>query len=374
MLIAIRFWQERHPPDPHESICRAFLAPLNELIESALAHPQQPLSLEEFIGQLLDDLKALPNRIWTPEEKPLVNELLEDVVQALEIELSRPDYDPIEDLFALVWESTKKFYELSGIDLTGCPVETTFTQKHDTGKPHDLPCPYVVTGGIDFWDRGSAPVSDIRLVMCLGELDWLSFLAMSYAMFHESVAHALQGPWRTDRDHPPKGSVFSEGWMDFVAVKAHEHVLEGRAGNALAEGFSFIPARLDVAEDFSFARRVATGRDVDWYYRLVGYDAARRLLAAFRLEGSTAANPLAALVRLSFHVNRSELTLTERDLLATWVGLLLSEPALRPVGQAGSASDLVAMLVSCQDSAHVPQLFEMLHDRVSVIPGYLRVI
>jgi hypothetical protein len=288
--------------------------------KSVLDNPDDETTVSEFIASLIVAFRNTPNGLLGAA-KHRAEGVTEKVVGALEIELARPNYSPLAELFSAVQTVVEKLHHRTGIVLTDAPAVTQ-TLEYSSIKPHSLRCPYQVGGVTPFSMTGAKASSNVILSIAARHFDWASLLAVPYVLFHEFVAHAFQGPWNGIRS-ASINSRFGEGWMDFVALTAHDALMDGK----LAIGTAPLPGGASshkaIALDYSQARLLPTddGNDLP-AQREVGYRSAQALYEALLGLPLTRHNPLDAFFRLSLLINTSSLRLDRRDQLATDLGAL----------------------------------------------------
>jgi hypothetical protein len=172
---------------------------------------------------------------------------------------------------------------------------------------HDFPIPYSVTGVTEFPSRGQ--VSRVKLRFVPASFDWDTYAANLYILFHECVCHAFHAitPTCLDRKPLPPFDTFAEGWMDWVAYKVLEEVLNGQGPAAhLVSNLNLPPDCFSRASRYHEARRDFRDPKRSKYasFAYMGSDAAKRLLAFFEkhLYKGEAAKALEKFYRLSFDI------------------------------------------------------------------------
>jgi hypothetical protein len=178
----------------------------------------------------------------------------------------------------------------------------------------------------------------LQLTVVPSHFDSSTFAGLPFVLFHEAVSHVLQGPDGLDREVPDRDSQFAEGWMDRAAIKVLEDVLFHRVPIG-AGGYFPHPFREELVLDA--ARRLCSQRNslpavspTTTYRdrtaaarRSLGWRAAHQVVHAYERMGADDSDT--HLLRLSFAINRSDWTASERD---EFVEIVLL--ALRPAGPA----------------------------------------
>lgn len=181
-------------------------------------------------------------------------------------------------------------------------------------RPHDAPIAIHVGGTTCYADREGTPVSDVSLCFAVARFDWPSYLASCYVLFHECFVHAFAeiaapGPARTAS--LDETDLFSEGWMDWIALRAMTRVLEA-ANDAVPYPDKFVRAgealhlaRSDPYQSFSDGAATPASRLAPFRYQ--GYRAADELERWLRGRGKRVRPPGSsawdALLQLSLDLN-----------------------------------------------------------------------
>lgn len=145
---------------------------------------------------------------------------------------------PLLDHFRTALEVTKKYYQefsplFQRLPETHLP-DILFSTKFSLEKPHSFPVPFGVGGSTVYEEDPSQPASHVHLHLQVEEFDWETYMAVPYVLFHECLSHAFYGVGPIDypREEPEPDDMFTEGWMDWVAFRILEEVIErkGPAG------------------------------------------------------------------------------------------------------------------------------------------------
>jgi hypothetical protein len=137
---------------------------------------------------------------------------------------------PLRQMFEIAYETTRIYYSKFTTHPSTTFPDVIFSTKHsrDMSDLHDLPLPFAITGSTEYCSLGEQYWSEVNLKMCIEEFDFDSYMAIPYILFHECIAHAFHGiipsPLARKPSEPEDG--FAEGWMDFVAFKIMEELMQ----------------------------------------------------------------------------------------------------------------------------------------------------
>lgn len=112
------------------------------------------------------------------------------------------------------------------------PLTTFNTEKHlSHDSLHGLPISYSVGGKTTFCSIEKQCWSAVTLGIKIEDFDLATYLALPYCFFHECFAHIFHGiyPNSLNRMSSEPYDSFTEGWMDYIAFKIFELVIEKKS-------------------------------------------------------------------------------------------------------------------------------------------------
>ena len=222
---------------------------------------------------------------------------------------------PFRDLFEFAVDVTRTYYKhyATQFDLSAAPAIRFATRYCGTEKPHGVPFDAFVGGTTRFLGP-SQEISEVRLDFSVDNFDWYTYLACLYVFLHECICHAYPGILPSPHGRKPVShhDSFADGWMDWVAARVMEEVLEGRGlAPSIALKISHRSDRLKIGNGFHNARgdwrHSRRSDDAVWVgWGHIAADKTLKLLEKI-LKSQKASNPQeeswAAFLRLSFDLN-----------------------------------------------------------------------
>jgi hypothetical protein len=270
-----------------------------------LAGANRVTDTAEILGSLSVDLCAGLARLMPTSSGPL-SEIIAAITGGIG-EYSANPIDPYSELFAQVLSYTRHgFYDRFAV-WQGKDVQFSLRAAGRHLRPGFGRFPveaYTNPPG------GTTEVVKVELRISAHDLDMETMAAIPYVLAHECVCHAGQG-----NGEVANFSLFTEGWMDFVA-----ELLTEDAADSLDWGF--------LAYEYSRASRSLIG-DVlcqeksgveNWAERSRGRWCAQQLLRLLSRMPPTALSPRERLYSVSAKLNASPLSNTIKDMFAHRVG------------------------------------------------------
>jgi len=159
------------------------------------------------------------------------------------------------------------------------------------------------------------------------KFDIPAYLSSLYALFHECLAHAFHAitPKLSKRAGVLPEDRFVEGWMDWVAMKVLEEVLDGTGLVNLPSSLRFLPQRRDHAQDLHRARTKTTGTEISELacQLSTGRSAAMKVFEILKNRGAECPDPWSSFLQLSFDLNMmSDFTEDQRESFVTTLDFL----------------------------------------------------
>ena len=294
----------------------AFSEVVTTATNEELSSPRDTESIPEFLETVASEVESRAEGFKPGPTVATANGLAAEIRERITVEVTHVS-DPFAEILSAVWEATVKIHQRCGAIGSNFPALEYRVEQSD-GKPHDFPCALYVAGSLGFETVDGRDVSRVTLSVDPWQLDWPSIMAVPYVLFHECVAHALQGPW-PGRSQPSASSPYAEGWMDLAAVLIHNAVMDGVApADGLGDRFSHKAGHKRQAEVFSSARMMQTTKDRRRFaQRALGYGAGDRLVETFRRLPETGDDPIGAFLRVSLTLNTSDLPTRTKDAVAS---------------------------------------------------------
>ena len=223
---------------------------------------------------------------------------------------------PLKEMFELARDIAVHYYKTYGTLMSGNP-EVVFVTRYENDKPHDFPVDFYVGGLTDYADSPLLTRARVALLIQSEHFDTATYLSSLYALFHECFVHAFQGitPKIPKRTAAKPEERFTEGWMDWVAIKVLEKVLDGEASVPFSN-LRFIPEKRAHAQDFHRARIKTTGAQISQYAGQLsnGAKTAEKVLRVFENYPKPGFDPWRSFLQLSFDLNMmSDFTADQRD-------------------------------------------------------------
>jgi len=312
------------------------------LTDQATTNPDNAVPLDRFLETLATDLNDHARPQLRGGHAGLVASLLKEIKQGaskLSCHTCSPlsptvcnggDQDdeivarsghciaPLRTMFDVALQATREYYSRFGTLSLAAPIpEVMFSTQLFRGKPHDIPVDYYVGGVTTYHEGNNKSWVQVQLCLCVTKFDWSTYLAVLYVLFHECVSHAFNGlfPSPQARTSMEPNDPFGEGWMDWVAYRIMEEVIQGQGpARALAAKIRFPNEHRDVGTQFHLVRadHERKPRSEYSYIYAEGKSAAEKLYYLMeRLVGSRSAS-WEAFLRMSFDLNMLSLPVSDR--------------------------------------------------------------
>lgn len=252
--------------------------------------------------------------------------------------LTRGDCDPIHAICANAAEIAIRVYRRRSVKVPPHFADLLCIRlDHGAGRRHSFPSPFrghaVVTPGcVAECCAGRQHTQTLGLTLATDGFDEDSLSALPFVLFHECISHVMQGPWRSDRESPHPASQFAEGWMDLAAWTVYEQVLNddqsttGKLPRLMSYRHRQEMFRKGGSQMYD-ARHARHPGVLAASSRREGWQAATDTLQAMREFGIPEVS--LAFLRLSFHLNASELSPDQRDTISQKLGYALQPKVTR---------------------------------------------
>jgi hypothetical protein len=219
---------------------------------------------------------------------------------------------PLYNMFEEARASAIDYYSRYGtlVQSNSLP-EITFSTAFCDEKPHDDPIACNVTGETTYPTNNGHNVSQVEINLCIKNLNWETYMAVPYVLFHEAICHTFQDivPRQPRRLGSEPKDRFAEGWMDFVACEIMKRVLSN-GSRINGTDLRFRSEQINIGTQFHHVR---TNHDLDnrsvyAVSRAFGKEVADKilyLLERLPQEDFPASHPNAwdVFLRLSFDLN-----------------------------------------------------------------------
>lgn len=220
---------------------------------------------------------------------------------------------PLRQMFDIAHKTARIYYSKFATHSETILPEVVFSTRHsrDMSDLHDLPVPYAVTGGTQYCSLGEQSWTEVYLKMCVEKFDYDSYMATPYILFHECIAHAFHGviPSPLNRKPSEPEDEFAEGWMDFVAFKIMEEVMDKKGpAKHLSSKVNFTDEHYHRSFNLYFSR---VDLNVSHPYkpsehaihRKLGQSAANKVLHVLGRLPESYKNPWQAFLQMSLDLN-----------------------------------------------------------------------
>lgn len=306
---ALEDWSGRLHAESCGHVFDALWAALTLRTDDELGSPREGESLTSFLEGLARSVCASTAGVAEANSVVGVKGAIERNVESF---VKSPS-DSARSLFQVVYEASLCFYGACGIELPPATAGTVaFDLAFNARKPaHSFDVPIHLGGNA----RTTATGVTVRLVVVASKIDWRSWLAAPYTLFHEIVVHACDSrPGGGDVEEVPERESFSEGWMDYVAAAVHRAVMDGQAPVAeFRKQFPDSKGHGRMGNELHEARFVKGLDGRAFGSRLVGRETAERVCALLEDLEETRGDPQLAFWRMSAALNTCAVPASERD-------------------------------------------------------------
>jgi hypothetical protein len=131
--------------------------------------------------------------------------------------------------YRLVLDEVMAWYTRYSVDFANLRLPEVLLSIRQYQRPTTLHICRNIGGTTKYEDKGEHLVSKIELHLNVPEFDSESYFAVPYVIFHELICHAFNGVRSSylPRQETPETDRFAEGWMDYVAYRVFNEVMEG---------------------------------------------------------------------------------------------------------------------------------------------------
>lgn len=186
--------------------------------------------LRRFLEDLLDVAERLSKRAiarQTGDPRKAQRTLSAAFIQELRLRGTQATGPPDALTRICEWSLAATFeaYADVGVELSPQLDALTITVLTVHGAPQAAVAPFLVAGSAKWPLGGGGPV--FRVLLEVGQsIDLRSWYALPYALIHELVCHAAQGPFDASCSGPGSDDPFADGLMDTAAALVHVLALD----------------------------------------------------------------------------------------------------------------------------------------------------
>jgi hypothetical protein len=195
--------------------------------ESEMNNVGRQITTAAFIDEELNTADAWL-ALKLSSEPAAVQKILEQAIARLRKNARRlhaADPDPLGSIARWCVGATLDVYHAAGIDVGRRLDAIEIAYRATTGRePVKAIAPWRVAGKAPFPASGPAHLVELTIGARPDEATWA---CLPYVLMHELVSHVAQGPWDGSCVGPSDVDEFAEGWMDAVALAAHDLAVAG---------------------------------------------------------------------------------------------------------------------------------------------------